>query len=122
MTTPAGARSVGGALLTQATLHAELLGEAWLVEKDRLRGLAVASLLLATCLICTSLAVGALVVSISWDTAQRVPIVAGLLIAYGLATVAAWRSLSRQVLIRNEVLAASRDELAADLRLLRDNL
>jgi uncharacterized membrane protein YqjE len=114
------ARSAGGALLTQATLHAELLGEAWLEEKARLRGMAMASLMVVACFLCTLLATGVLLLALWWDTPLRIPVVVGLLVAYGLGTVIAWRNLRRHANIRNEALAASRNELAADLRLFRD--
>ena len=116
------ARSAGGALLTQAGLHAELLGEAWLEEKDRLRGMAVGVVLGFACFLCTLLALGALALALWWETSARIPVMVALLILYGLGTAFAVRSLQRHSRTRNESLAASREEIAADLRLLRAQL
>ena len=116
------ARNAGGALLAQAALHAELLGEAWLEEKARLRGMAMALLLGFACSLCALLAVGVLALALAWDTPMRIPVIVSLLALYALGTVIAWRSLQRQVLAKNEALAVSRDELAADLVLLRGQL
>ena len=116
------ARSAGGALLTQAALHAELLGEAWQEEKIRLRGMALALLLGFACVLCALLAMNVLVLALSWDTSLRIPVIASLLALYMVGMVVAWRILQRQSRLRNEALAISRDELAADLRLLRSQL
>jgi uncharacterized membrane protein YqjE len=53
---------------------------------------------------------------------MRVPAIASLLVLYGLGAALAWRSVQRQSLRKNEALAASRDELTADLALLRGQL
>ena len=116
------ARTAGGALLAQAALHADLLGEAWLEEKARLRGMAMALLLGFACFLCALLGVGVLLLAIYWDTPMRVPAIASLVVLYGLGTAIALRSLQRQSQRKNEALAASRDELTADLALLRGQL
>jgi uncharacterized membrane protein YqjE len=122
MTLQSVARTAGRALLAQAALHADLLGEAWREEKDRLRGLAMALLLGFACFLCALLAVGVLLLALYWDTPMRIPAIASLLVLYGLGVAIAWRSLLGQSRRKNEALAASRDELAADLQLLRGQL
>jgi uncharacterized membrane protein YqjE len=116
------ARTAGGALLAQAALHADLLGEAWLEEKGRLRDMALALLLGFACLLSALLAAGVLLLAVCWDTPMRIPAVAGLLVLYGLGALIALRSAQRQSRSKNEALAISRDELAADLQLLRGQL
>lgn len=116
------ARMAGGALLAQAALHADLLGEAWLEEKERLRDMALALLLGFACLLCAMLAAGALLLAACWDTRMRIPAAAVLLALYVLGAVIALRSAQQRARTKNEALAASREELASDLQLLRGQL
>jgi uncharacterized membrane protein YqjE len=115
-------RSVGGALLDQASLHGELLGLEWSEEKSRLRRMAIALLLGFACLLGLLSALGALLLSVYWDTPYRVQAIAILAALYGLGAVFAWRQLRTQTDRGKESFAASRAELAADVRLLRSRM
>jgi uncharacterized membrane protein YqjE len=115
-------RSAGSALLDQAVLHGELLSVEWTQEKDRLRRMAAAAVLGFACLLGLLFALGALLLSLYWDTPYRVPAVASLVVLYGVGAVLAWRRLLAQANLGAESFAASRAELAADVQLLRSRM
>jgi len=115
-------RAAGGALWTQATLHGELARIEWAVEKQRLQRrlslLAVGFALGA----CALLALGALALVLAWDTPWRVTVAVALPLVYGgLAALVAWR-LRVDAANSGPAFAATRQELAADLALLRSRL
>jgi uncharacterized membrane protein YqjE len=115
-------RSAGSALLDQASLHGELLGLEWTQEKSRLRRMASALLLGFACLLGVLGALGALLLSVYWDTPHRVTAVASLVALYGLGAALAWRQFQAHADRSAESFAASRAELAADVQLLRSRM
>jgi uncharacterized membrane protein YqjE len=115
-------RSAGGALFTQAALHGELARVGWVDEKARWLTILRAALLGFASLMCCMLMSGALVLAYSWDTTFRVPAAIALLVAYGLATGLAWGRFNAASAKGSQAFAATREELAADLALLKSNL
>jgi uncharacterized membrane protein YqjE len=116
------ARTAGGALLAQAGLHAELLRVEWAEEKGRLQQMMLAMLLGFACLLGLMLALGALLLSLSWDTPYRIPAAAALVAAYGLGVVFACVRLRAQSSLGDQSFSATRAELAADIELLSSQL
>lgn len=115
-------RSAAGALLSQASVHGQLLRLEWAEEKNRLLRMLVAVLLGFACLLCTLLFLGALVLAGFWETPYRMLAVISLVAVYGTATALAWRRFQSQSALSDQSFAASREELAADLALLRSQL
>jgi uncharacterized membrane protein YqjE len=116
------AHTAGGALLLQARLHAQLLRVEWAAEKGRIHGMILAGLLGFACLLGMMLALGALLLSVSWDTSYRIPAAATLVAAYGLGVALAWRRLQTQSRLVAQSFAATRTEIAADVALLGSQL
>jgi uncharacterized membrane protein YqjE len=116
------ARTAGGALLVQAGLHAELLRVEWAESKGRVQSMVLAGLVGFACLLALLLALGALALSVSWDTPYRVPAALAVVVLYGLGVVLAWRRLRAQARLGEQSFAASRTELAADMELLSSQL
>lgn len=112
-------QAAGGALLVQATLHAELAGVEWEEEKNRLLRMLAIALLGFACLLCTLLFAGGMALATTWETAYRIPTLAALVILFAAGTVAAWRRFQASAALSRESFAASRQELAADTALLR---
>ncbi len=115
-------RSAGSALLTQAGLHGQLARVEWEAEKDRIVRMVATALVAFASLLCTMLLVGALVLAFSWDTPYRIPVAIGLVAAYAACVGAAWyrfKALSAQ---SDDAFAGTREELAADLALIRSRL
>jgi len=111
--------AAGGALLSQASLHAELAGVEWEEEKNRLLRMLGIALIGFACLLCALLFAGGLVLATTWETIYRVPTFAALVILFGSGTLAAWRRFQAWAALGSQSFAASREELAADTALLK---
>ena len=116
------ARSAGGALLVQSGLHLELRQVEWQETRIRLLKMLGAALLGFACLLCLMLALGALLLAVSWPTPWRIAAVVALIVVYAIGAVLAWRQFQSQSALGASGFAASRAELAADLALLRAQL
>ena len=115
-------RSAGGALFAQAVLYGQLVQVEWAEEKSRLLKMLVITLLGFACLLCVMLFVGALVLAFSWETAYRVPAVMTLIAVYGIGTYITWRRLHALSALGGQAFAATREELAADMALIKSRL
>ena len=73
-------------------------------------------------LLCVMLAAGALVLAFSWDTPYRIAAAIALLAAYGLVAGFAWIRLKALSAQGSQAFTATREELAADIALLKSNL
>lgn len=115
-------RAAGGALWDQARLHGELARIEWIAERRRLARCAALAVLGGILLGCALAAGGALVVLVAWDTPLQWPVVVLLPFVYaGLAALALAR-LRRESARAGGAFAATREEFAADLALLRSRL
>lgn len=114
--------AAGGSLLSQLALHAELARIGWAEERQRLLGMLLALMLGFAFLICFLLAGGIVLLTLGWDTAWRMPLVLVLLAAYGGGIALAWRQFTQLAAREGQAFAASREEFAADLELLRSKL
>lgn len=115
-------RSAGGSLLAQAAQHGKLARIEWEIEKRRLLQMHLATLLGLACLMCAMLSAGVLVLALAWETAYRIPAVTALIALYGLGTGLAWRRFETLSARSHESFSVLREELAADVALLRSHL
>jgi uncharacterized membrane protein YqjE len=111
--------SAGGALLTQAGLHGQLARLEWEEEKSRLHRMLITALLGFASLLSSMVFIGILVMATTWDTVYRLPAIVAVVAVYGLATGLAWRRLRRLSAQGKQAFAATREEFAADMALLR---
>lgn len=113
-------RTILGALLTQGSLYGELIWVEWEEEKSRLLSMVMALLFGFTFLFCALLSISALVLIFSWDTSYRNLAIFGLLTFYGVGAILAFIRLS--ALAKRSYLAFTdtREELAADIALIRN--
>lgn len=112
----------GGALFAQAALLGQLAWVEWAEEKSRLLKMLNVTLLGFACLLCVMLLAGVLVLLLSWGTAYRIPALTALIVIYGLGAGVAWRRLQALSALGDRSFAATRDELAAGVALLRSQL
>lgn len=115
-------RSAGSALLTQAGLHGQLARVEWAAEKSRIARMAAAALIVFIALLCALLMAGVLVLVISWDTSYRVPAAIGLVVFYVACAALAWYRFKALSARSREAFAGTREELAADVDLIRSRL
>lgn len=113
--------SAGRPLLALASLHGQLVRIEWAEQKIRFLRMLVVALLGFSSLLCAMLFVGALTLAFSWDTEYRIPVVLALVAIYGLVAALAWRHFRALSAQSSEAFAATREELAADLAILRSN-
>lgn len=115
-------RSAGSALLAQASLHGQLVRVEWAEEKSRLLRLTATAVLGLACLLCVMLFAGVLVLAVSWDTVYRIPAVMAVVAVYALACGIAWHKLQELSAQGEQAFAATREEIAADLKMLKSRL
>jgi uncharacterized membrane protein YqjE len=115
-------RSAGSVLLTQAGLHGQLVRLELAAEKDRIVKVLVAAVISFVAALCALLTAGALVLAFAWDTPYRVPAAIGVIVFYAVCSGLAWlrfRALSAR---GREAFAGTREELAADLAMIKSRL
>jgi uncharacterized membrane protein YqjE len=115
-------RSAGKPLFAQAALHGQLARIEWAEEKNRLIKMLVFALLGFASLLCVMMFLGVLVLVISWDTMYRIPAAVALVVIYGLAAGIVWRRFQNLSAQSSKAFAATREEIAADLDLLKSKL
>ncbi len=115
-------RSAGKALFAQASLHAQLARVEWTEEKSRLQKMLAAALLGLACALCVMLIVGALALAFSWGTPYRIPVALALIAVYAAGVAVAWRRFKTLSALSGQAFAATREELAIDLAMIRSKL
>ena len=115
-------RSAGRDLFAQTVLHVQLARVEWAEEKSRLMMMLVIMLVGFACLLCVLFFVGFLMLAFAWETAYRIPAVIALITVYGIGTFIAWRRIYTLSALSGQAFAASREELAADIALIKSKL
>jgi uncharacterized membrane protein YqjE len=115
-------RSAGSSLLTQAGLHGQLARVEWTAEKKRISELLIAALMAGIGVLCTLLMAGALVLAFSWNTPYRIPAAVGLVLFYAACAAFAWMRFKTLSARGREAFAGTREEIAADLAMIRSRL
>ncbi len=115
-------RSASGALIAQLGLHGQLARVEWAEEKARLMGMLAAGLLGFAALLCLMLFGGVLSLAYSWDTPYRSIVAAILMTIYALAAGLAYRRLTTLAALGEHSFVATREELAADIAMIRERL
>ena len=115
-------RTAGSALLTQAGLHGQLVRVEWEAEKARIVGMAVAAVVAFASLLCTMLMAGALALAFIWDTSYRIPVAIAVVVVYAAILSLAWHRFKTLSAQSQDSFAGTREELAADLALIRKRL
>jgi uncharacterized membrane protein YqjE len=72
--------------------------------------------------LCVMVFVGVLVLAFSWETAYRIPASIALIAVYALGIAIAWRRLQALSALSGQAFAATREELAADIAMIRSKL
>jgi uncharacterized membrane protein YqjE len=115
-------RSAGGALGAQMALHGQLAQLEWAIEKSRWVKIAIAAFVLISTVLCLLLLTGILALALAWQTPYRLHAVACVLGIYGLIAALSLRSLSVQFALGASAFKATREEVMADIDMLRARL
>ena len=115
-------RSGGKAIFGQAALYGELARVEWVEEKKRLTNMFVAGAAAFAFMLCMLLSIGVLVLALSWDTAYRVPAVVVMMVMYATGLGIAWFRARALLASGEQAFAVMREELAADLALIKSKL
>ncbi len=115
-------RSAGGALLAQAALHGQLARVEWAEEKIRLTRIAIAAILAFISALCLLLLSSVVALALSWNTPYQLAVISAVLLVYVVLLVVSVRILKQQIALGALSFAATREEVAADLALLKAKL
>lgn len=118
----AALRSAGKPLFAQLALHGQLVRIELAEERNRLLQMVVVALLCFIALLCAMILAGVVALAFAWDTPYRIPAAIAVVGVFVLVTgLALWRL--RVLAARGrQSFAATREEIAADLALLRSRM
>lgn len=115
-------RSAGAALVAQLALHGQLAKIEWAEEKQRLLKMCLAGVIGFACLLCVMVFAGASLLVACWDTVYRVPAVLAVTIVYVISLCVAVYRLQKLAAQGENAFVATREEIAADMALLKSRL
>lgn len=115
-------RSAGSALFAQAALHEQLARVEWREEKSRLLQMLIVILLGFAFLLCGLLVTSGALLAWSWTTPYRLAVVLGLIAFFVVAIAIAWHRVKVLSARSSQTFAATREELAADIALIKSHL
>ncbi len=115
-------RSASAALFAQARLHGRLAQVEWITEKARLSRMLAMAALAFIGVLCAMLFAGGLVLAIGWDSEHRLYYALGLIAVYAAIAAFAWHKLGVLSAQGATAFQATREELAADIEMLRSRL
>lgn len=115
-------RSMAKIVLTRLELHGQLVRVEWAEERHRLQQLLVVGLLGFIFLLCALLFVGIFAIALSWTSGYRIYTIAGILALYSAGFVLCVHRVSQLAQQSSATFAVTREEIAADLALIRSQL
>ena len=115
-------RTLGGTLGAQAGLYGELLQLEIALEKQRLMRLAVLFTIALVALWCFLLFGAILIVALVWDTEYRIPVIGALVVLFVIVIFAAVWRVKAIINSSGKMFASIREELAADIALIKSQL
>jgi uncharacterized membrane protein YqjE len=118
----AALRSAGRPLFVQLALHGQLLRIELAEERNRLLKMVAATLVCFIGLLCTLILAGVVALAFTWDTPYRIPAAIAVVGVFVLVTGLAWWRLRVLSALGSQSFAATREEIAADLALLRSRM
>jgi uncharacterized membrane protein YqjE len=118
----AALRSAGKPLFVQLALHGQLLRIELAEERNRLLKMVAATLVCFIGLLCTLILAGVVALAFTWDTPYRIPAAIAVVGVFVLVTGLAWWRLRVLSALGSQSFAATREEIAADLPLLRSRM
>jgi len=115
-------RALAKILFVQLELHGKLAKVEWAEEKNRLQQLFTMAGVGFACLLCALLFAGVFVVALGWDSDYRLVTIAAMFGLYSLGLAYCIYRISVLAARGAITFAATREEIAADLALIRSQL
>ena len=115
-------RALAKIVFAQLELHGKLAQVEWAEEKNRLQQLFIVAVVGFACLLCALLFAGFFVVALSWATEYRLITIAAMFTFYGAGLGLCVYKLNQLSARGSATFAATREEVAADLALVRSQL
>lgn len=115
-------RSMAKILLTRLELYGQLVSVEWGEERKRLQQLLAITLLGFICLFCAILFVGIFAIALSWATEYRIITIAVMFALYSAGLCLCMYRFSVLAARSSATFAATREEIAADMALIRSQL
>lgn len=115
-------RSMAKIVLTRMELHGQLVSVEWAEERQRLQQLLAISVLGFIFLFCTLLFVGFFAIAFSWATDYRIHTIGAMLVLYIIGFCLCAYRFSVLAARSSATFAATREEIAADIALIRSQL
>ncbi len=115
-------RATANALVTQLELYGQLARIEWEQEKNRMMRMLAIALLGFACLLCFLLFMGILAITVTWATDYRIATIIAFMALYALGFASAWYQVKRLAARGSETFAATREEMTADLALIKSKL
>jgi uncharacterized membrane protein YqjE len=118
----AALRSAGKPVFAQLALHGQLLRIELAEERNRLLKMVAATLVCFIGLLCSLILAGVAALAFTWDTPYRIPAAIAVIGVFVLVTGLTWWRLLALSAQGRQSFAATREEIAADLALLRSRM
>lgn len=115
-------RPVSGVLFSRMALYAQLVGIEWAEQKLRFSKMLAFTLLGFASFLCVMLFAGVLVTILSWDSAYRIEAIVAVIVLYGISTSISWYCFASLSARSDHAFAATREEFAADIALIKSKL
>ena len=115
-------RSAGGAFIAQAALHGQLASIEFAEEKNRILKMTMVTLLGFSSLICLMLFIGISALALSWETVYRIPTIVLMIVLYVMGISLSWNRFQGLADLGGQAFAATREEMAADIALIKSKL
>lgn len=115
-------RSAGSALSAQAALHGQLIQVEWQEEKTRLLQMIAMMILAFVCGLCIFIFLGLLILAFGWDTPYRIHSLLAVIAIYGIGIGIAYYKIRQLAARSSQAFIATREELAADIALIKSKL
>jgi uncharacterized membrane protein YqjE len=109
-------------LLTQLELHGRLLKVEWLQEKNRIQQIICIASLGFAFLLCSLLSIGFFVIAANWAGEYRLLSIALVCTFYLIGLIFCWIRINTLAAKGADSFAVTREELAADIALIRSQL
>ena len=115
-------RALAKIVFAQLELHGKLAQVEWAEEKNRLLQMFAVTVVAFACLLCALLFAGFLAVALSWATDYRIITIVGVFVFYSAGLGLCVYRLNLLSARGSTTFAATREEVAADVALLRSQL